>query len=193
MSAEWVTAIATAGTFLVIAASATAALMQIRHMRSSNQIAAVSEFREALESPEFSDILNFAIWEVPHRLSDPSAREAMLARDWSGVPPEFRRLSKIANLFEYMGLLVKNKIIEADLVCDMWGYTVRRCWNALGPIIANRRAMLGNPAINENFEYLAALSDRWLERRPSGAYPANMARMPQTDLWPEMERKIVQR
>lgn len=38
MSAEWVTAIATAGTFVVIAASAIAALLQIRHMRSGNAI-----------------------------------------------------------------------------------------------------------------------------------------------------------
>lgn len=126
-----------------------------------------------LESPEFSEILAFALWEVPGRLSDPAAREALLAHDWSGVPPEFRRLAKIANVFENMGLLVKNNIIDKELVCDMW--------------------VLQNPAINENFEYLAALGDRWLERHPRGAYPANAARMPQSELWPEMERKIAER
>jgi hypothetical protein len=53
MSAEWVTAIGTIGTFVVIAASAVAALVQLRHMRGSNQIAALNELRETMESESF--------------------------------------------------------------------------------------------------------------------------------------------
>jgi hypothetical protein len=48
MSAEWVTAIATSVTALVIASSAAAALFQLRHMRGSNQIVALTELRETL-------------------------------------------------------------------------------------------------------------------------------------------------
>ena len=43
MSAEWFTAIGTLGTFVVITVSAIAALMQLRHMRGSNQIIALNE------------------------------------------------------------------------------------------------------------------------------------------------------
>lgn len=53
MTAEWVTAFAKAGTFLVIAASTIAALLRLRHMRSVNQIAAYNECRETMESADF--------------------------------------------------------------------------------------------------------------------------------------------
>lgn len=58
MSAEWVTAIATVFTALVIAASAFAAVLQIRHIRSSNQIAVFVEVRERIESADFEAAAN---------------------------------------------------------------------------------------------------------------------------------------
>ena len=70
MSAEWVTAIATAGTFVVIAASAIAALVQLRHMRGSNQIVALTECRETVESPDFREAQRFVSYELPKRLQD---------------------------------------------------------------------------------------------------------------------------
>ena len=65
MTAEWVTAIATLGTFLVIAASAIAALLQLRHTRGSNQIIALTECRERLESDEFNDARQFIANTLP--------------------------------------------------------------------------------------------------------------------------------
>ena len=59
MTPEWLTAIATAGTFIVIAASAVAAIFQLRHMRGSNQITALTECRETMESREFQDARQF--------------------------------------------------------------------------------------------------------------------------------------
>lgn len=53
MSPEWLTAIGTIGTFVVIAALAAAALFQLRHMRGSNQIMALTEVRETVESADF--------------------------------------------------------------------------------------------------------------------------------------------
>ena len=53
MSLELVNTLATFGTFVVIAATAIAAIVQLRHARSSNQIAALNELRETMETPEF--------------------------------------------------------------------------------------------------------------------------------------------
>jgi len=51
MSLEtWSTA-ASIGTFVVIAATAVAALAQLRHMRSSNQIAAVTAMQHLILGP----------------------------------------------------------------------------------------------------------------------------------------------
>ena len=72
MTADWVTAIATVGTFLVILASAIAALAQLRHMRGSNQIIALTECRETLESDGFRQAQQFVSYELPKRLRDPN-------------------------------------------------------------------------------------------------------------------------
>jgi len=53
MSLELFNILARLGTFIVIAATAIAAIVQLRHMRSSNQIAAINELRETIETPEF--------------------------------------------------------------------------------------------------------------------------------------------
>src|SRR5690348_18010894 len=72
MSADWVTAIATAGTFVVIAASALAAVLQLRHTRGSNQIIALTECREKLESDEFQEARAFLSLQVPELMKDPA-------------------------------------------------------------------------------------------------------------------------
>ena len=68
MSPEWLTAVGTLGTFVVIAASAIAALLQLRHMRGSNQIIALNEVRETIESPAFQAAERFVVQELPPRL-----------------------------------------------------------------------------------------------------------------------------
>jgi len=78
MTAEWISAVAAAGTFLVILASAIAALVQLRHMRGSNQIVALTECRETMESAEFGDALTFVSYELPKRLNDPREAERLL-------------------------------------------------------------------------------------------------------------------
>ncbi len=77
MSAEWVTAIASLGTFVVIAASAAAALLQLRHMRGGNQIAALNEIREALESERFEVATGYVMREFQTRMDEPAMRESL--------------------------------------------------------------------------------------------------------------------
>ena len=53
MSLELWNTIGTVGTFVVIATTAIAAIVQLRHMRSSDQIAALNELRETIESEHY--------------------------------------------------------------------------------------------------------------------------------------------
>lgn len=73
MSLELWTTIASVGTFLVITATAVAAVIQLYHIRSSNQIAILTEFREAIEKPEFSAALDF-VRGLDDKLKDPAFR-----------------------------------------------------------------------------------------------------------------------
>jgi Domain of unknown function (DUF4760) len=174
MSAEWVTAIATAGTFLVIAASAIAALLQLRHMRSGNQIAAYNECRETMESADFRHALQFIRRELPDRLRDPGSVENIV-RD--RFQEEYSGIRMVANLFESMGLFVKSGMMEEKIACELWSGIVVDCWESLSPIIAFVRAQ-ADPGIWVNFEYMAAISNRYNNQFPQGEYPAGVERMP---------------
>lgn len=186
MSAEWVTAIATVGTFVVIAASAGAALFQLRHMRSSNQIVALTEIRETLESPEFLAAMKYVHYEFPGLLHDPDVRMRLIAP--GPMANEFVAVRTVCGFFEQFGAFVKRGIIDAELVCDLYGPPVLTNWEIVAPFIANRRAALNFPSLYENFEYFAVLSKGWSERYPDGSYPARAARMPLPELWPETRR-----
>lgn len=152
MPLELVNAIATVGTFVVIAASAIAALIQLRHMRGSNQIVALNEFRETIESREIGEAQRFISFELPKRMGDPIERRKMTSLPFSG---DYERIGMIANLFEGLGEFVKIGIIDGNLACDIWAFVVLRNWTALLPITTYIRHTLDAPQLWENFEYLA--------------------------------------
>ncbi|HZZ01119.1 MAG TPA: DUF4760 domain-containing protein [Candidatus Baltobacteraceae bacterium] len=178
MSPEWLTAIGTLGTFVVIAASAIAALIQLRHMRGSNQIVALTECRETLESPAFQEAQRFVSYDLPERLTD-SKEILRIAKPQSQFEGEYKAIDTVANFFENMGVFVKNRIIDDRLATDTWAFVILRNWNALLPVITFVREDLGSPGLWENFEYLAKLSERYVQKYPRGTYPAGFPRMPE--------------
>jgi hypothetical protein len=184
MSAEWVTAVASLLTFVVIAGSAVAAIVQLRHMRSSNQIAALTEIRETYESPEFQTAALYVMGDLQNLYVHPSAREQMMC---AALPADFHRVRIVANLFESVGAFVRYGLLDRNMTCDIWGYVVIRHWNALAPFIKNRRRRMDNPALFENFEYLAALSKRWAAAHGPGNYPSTLPRMPDVTMWDESQ------
>lgn len=178
MSAEWITAIGTVGTFVVIAASAIAALLQLRHMRGSNQIVALTECRETLEAPDFREAQRFVSFELPKRLLDPQER-LRIAQPQSQFEGEYQAIDTVANFFENLGVFVKNRIIEKELACDLWSAVVLRNWKALLPIVTFVREDLAAPSIWENFEYLAVICEEYMRSHPDGSYPPNARHMPE--------------
>lgn len=178
MSAQWVSAVASLATFVVIGASAVAALLQLRHMRGGNQIAALLECRERLESQEFREAQRFVIHELPKRLEDPNERRK-ISEPRSQADNEYRAIHTVANLFESLGAFVKHRIIDGNVTCDIWGNVVRRNWAVLAPVIAYQRQIGAGPRIWENFEFLAMLATRYKLRHAAGTYPRRMLRMPE--------------
>ena len=174
MTAEWVGALANVATLAVILVSAIAAFVQLRHMRSSNQITAMNEARETLESPAFRAAQLFILNELPKRLADPEERPNALH-----LPPlgDYQAISQVGNVLEGLGLFVKSGILEADLVCDYWSLLVIRNWTNVAPLIFRARHVLDTDALFENFEYLAVVCEDYRRRNPR-SYPAGMRRMP---------------
>lgn len=176
MSAEWVTAAGTIGTFVVIAASAIAALMQLRHMRSSNAISLLTAYNTEFDTTEFQLAFDYVRSKLPLRLED----DAVLA-DLAGAPPflgEYAAIRTIANFFEDMGAFVLTNLLDEHIVCTLYSENVTSAWRSIAPVAALLRHKLGSPQIWENFEYLAVVSARFIDRYPNGIYPQRMSRMP---------------
>ncbi|MBC5823531.1 MAG: hypothetical protein GIW99_07460 [Candidatus Eremiobacteraeota bacterium] len=103
MPLELLNTLASVGTFVVIATTAIAAVVQLHHMRGSNQIIALTELRETMESEGFREARRFIAANIPSLLDDERqhARLVQLPR-----PRELESISIVANFFENVGALV---------------------------------------------------------------------------------------
>lgn len=173
MTLEIVNAVASVGTLLVIAATAVAALIQLRHTRGTNQIVALTECREVLESDSFAAAMRFVQRELPQRLDDAEFRKRLKV---TPLDADLRHINVVGNFFESMGSFVKHDIIDAKVACDLWSGVVLAAWKALLPVLAIWRRTDGQ-VLWENFEYLATLSEDFFERNPLGTYPHGVRRL----------------
>lgn len=176
MTPDWVTTAATVFTALVIAASAAAALIQIRHMRKGNEIELMQKWTESIESAEFEQARSFVIKDLRNILSDPQRVRAL---SWeNALPPELVPMRAVCNHFEAVGAFIKLGSVDQRVACELWAFVVLECWRAVAPVAALVRKNTGRDAIWENFEYLAALCERHVQSHPEGTYPKGTPRMP---------------
>jgi hypothetical protein len=178
MSLELVNTLATFGTFVVIAATAIAAVVQLRHARSSNAIAALNELRETMESADFQAAQHFVRGELSKKLEDPAFRyqtDAPSARTDENRPL-IAKVDAIGNFYESIGMLVKAGLVDRGLVVEMWSSNVIEAWENLAPVTTIVRRRIGD-MLWENFEYLTVLAQDWLATHPKGTYPSGVRRI----------------
>src|SRR5215469_11118966 len=176
MSAETLSAAAAVGTFIVITATAIAALVQLRHMRTSNQIAALTEFRETWESDRLTAARR-CLDDVVGKLTDPQVRQSLMTRP---LPVEYRPAVSIGDLFDHLGAFVKYGMIDPTLVYKLWPRTIRYTWIQMQPLIAVLRRGATNQGAFEHFEYLAVLVEDHMACAGS-TYPHSVRRLPMPD------------
>lgn len=190
MSLEMLNTFATFGTFLVIAGTAIAALVQLRHARGSNQIAALDELRDAFQSPEFAEAQTFIDTRLDELVKNPAFRYQWANRaartDEFLAQIQFIRL--IGNYFEDVGALILSGLLDANLAIPIYGTDVVRAWDHLEPVTAIGRRR-GGRAIWENFEYAAMLCKTWMDSHPEGGYPRNAPRLEIQDVWLDADRQ----
>lgn len=188
MSLELVNTFATLGTFVVIAATAIAAIVQLRHARGSNQIAALNELREIDASIEVEDARHFVRSELNVKLRDPDFRYQLLNRSVRSDEnrPLLAKILLLGNYYEAMGVLMKARLVDSELAMEQWGAAVTLDWKHLAPIVAMFRREHGAGQW-ENFEYATVLAQNWISAHPSGAYPSGIRRIPLKDEWLEVD------
>ena len=184
LSYELLTTVASIGTFVVIAATAVAAFVQLRHVRGSNAIAALTECREVLESEEFQAARRFINDDLPEMLKDERVRRELTD---ATLPIRLQHVNTVGNFFESLGAFVRHGIIDKEIACSLWSAVVVRNWESLSPALAIMRRKSG-ASLWEQFEYLASISKAWLDRHRDGDFPPGAEHMPIVDVWLEADK-----
>lgn len=174
MTPEWLTAYASVATLLVVAITAYAALRQIRHLRSGNQVAALLPLIEHYDLVRES--LRYVRSGLAADLEDPATRVQLATLPRSG--PALQALPGL-NFYEKLGALVVPGTIDLevalryfDLPSELWAKSAR--------CIAVVRRTGGNE-IFENFEALAQLERAYIAKRGSSLFPRHLSRLPLVD------------
>jgi hypothetical protein len=182
MSLEIVNTIAAFTTAAVIAATAVAALAQLRHLRAGNQITGFLTLRTMLDDDAHQRAI-FVIEREGDLTRDPDY-QAYLKAVFSNAPlagnDQFREtraaVVMICNSFEVMGTLVRNGIVDRRLFLEQYCSTIVNMWGRLEHYIAVARKVQADDGIWEDFEYLAALSQDFMTQHES-VYPPGVPRL----------------
>jgi hypothetical protein len=172
MSYEAITAFSALGTFLVIAATAIAALIQLRHLGRSNQLSGLLSVLQLFQDPHFHELIDFVRTDLPKRMEDPEFIAGLEAVPVDRVQhPELH----VAELYEEIGSYIRSGLIDENLFLQGHWYNVILYWKLLlPPIMVVRR---NRPYTFENFELLASRAQAWFDRHPRGNYPASAPSM----------------
>lgn len=184
MSLELFNTVATVGTFLVIAATALAAIVQLRHMRGGNQIAVLTELRASQQTPAYLNAAHYVFSELSTKMQDPAFRY-QLANRTARTTENNEQISYaeiIGDFYENMGMFAKTGLVDRRLLMDIHSALVLDAWDALAETTAVLREHYGR-AIYENFEYLVILSQDWSAAHPDGTYPHGVRRIDLPNKW----------
>jgi hypothetical protein len=176
MSAESISIALSAATLAVIAATAVAAIVQLRHLRASNQLSALLEILDQWNQPSLRLAYSHFISEMPAKVADPKYLKSL---ESSGsfdrtAYPEFL----VFDLWEQLGTYAKYRLIDETMLLDIVASQVLSAWHRASPAIDAMRRR-GGLAVFENFEYLAVRAEAFNKRFPGGTYPPGMLRMAQ--------------
>ena len=191
MSLEVLNTLGTLTTVVIVGATAIAALVQLRHLQAANRINALMSVVSALESETVADAATLARQKLAGATDDPTFREFVVARAPGKRLPDVKpdisysaaAARTVCNSYEELGILVKRRLVDADVVLDRYNFAVLGTWKAAEPFIGLVRDAIGRDDIWENFEYLTVLSEDWIKQHPS-SYPRGVRRMQITNRWP---------
>ena len=181
MNWEGISALSSLGTLLVIVVSAIAAFIQLRQMRSSNQIATSLSLFDKWGGLEARQLQAFVVGgELDKRLQDPAYRAGLMQ-----VPVNRMEHPEVAYLdfWESVCSLIKlGHTAEASFMENGSSMAIA-AWNKLIPVIAIMRRVRG-PTVYDNFEYTVSRAFIWEATHPD-TFPKDAPRLPVIDRYPE--------
>ena len=182
MSFDVISAFVAVGTFVVLGSTAVAALIQLRHMRASNQLGALLTLEREFRSDDLQQSFRFVQGELVYRLRDKAYRDELERIGFIDARAHLE--INVLNWFNELGSLLKNDLVDETAFMDLFSRLAVQYWEILAPALAIVRRRRG-AAQYHSFEYLAIRSRKWLSDHPQGTFPRGMARIPLVDEWLE--------
>jgi hypothetical protein len=164
-------------TFVVIAATAIAAVVQLRHIRAGNQLNALLTIMEMWDTPEMQNHIQYTRTVLPEKLKDPAVLAEYAA---GGISRASHPEMLVADFWEQIGTFAKWELVDERSWLDILASQVAAAWRLLEVPIMAMRSTAGRSAF-ENFEYLAARGILWQRKYPDGSYPKGTPRMAELD------------
>jgi len=87
----------------------------------------------------------------------------------NSVTPASMAFHTGSNYFEGVGVLLKRKLIDVDIVRDYWGESVIYTWKRVEPLIKGWRKQFNMPKAWEPFEYLVNEMKKREQQKQRGA------------------------
>jgi hypothetical protein len=173
---ETLNTVAAIGTFLVIGATAIAAVIQLRHMRASNQLEGLLSVLARVEDAHFNAWMTETQRQLPQLLSDPQYVRSVVDNTFD------RNVAwlQLGNSYDWVGSLVKNRLIPEEAFMDVYAFRIVEAWKLMEPITVIARHNVSD-AVWENFEYLYIRGLDWTTRHTKGTFPKRVrrAKLPQ--------------
>lgn len=167
---EVLNTVAAIGTFLVITGSAIAAVVQLRHLRASNQLEGLLDVVGRLEDAKVYEWFSETRRDLPALLEDPQYVQSVI----HGTYDRNVAWLQIANRHERIGSLLKYKLIPEEPFLDVYSTVVMQTWDLMLPLTALVR--FRNKNIWENFEYMYVRAKAFDERYQGGNFPKGVPR-----------------
>src|ERR1700694_1737967 len=180
MKTEALTVLLSLATLLAIGVTAIAAVIQLRHLRGTYQLAAVMHLVDRFTRPDVVAAIEDARDALPGRLADPAYRDSLLSVSATKAKhPELL----LCDFQEQVGSYVRHGLISESLYFDCASYTAPVLWRYLEPVVAILRRRWG-PHVYENFEYLVVRS-RMYAARDVEVFDRRTRRIALDDPWAE--------
>lgn len=176
MSTDSMSVAVSVATLIVVTVASVAAIVQLRHLRTSNQLNALLEIMNQWNVPMVQEALA-ELLKMPEKMKDPQYVALLKA------PQSIDRKTHLEflalDLWEQIGTYCKHGLIDENILLDVTSGQVARGWECAEHAIAILRETAG-PSSMENFEYLAVRAKLWVQKYPFGTYPKRMPRMRDT-------------
>ena len=156
----WAAAIASIVTAVVVAATAIAAFMQLRHNRNANDIVVYLRLVDFMDSPTTTSARQKMRTIADTIASDPEYRERLAEAEF--MPDEFRDVGETLRFLEHICVLVTAGGVAEKLVLAEYAENFVAMWELLRPAIERRRLAYG-PYTGRAFEHLAMRAKHYID------------------------------